>query len=273
MRTTKIKNVFIAGFLSFFAPEFASAADVPVKASVAAPVYDWTGWYFGANAGYAWGRSSTSSPLGEEGDYLYLPTVVNDINAQSARTVNSRGWTGGFQLGYNAQINNFVFGIETDLNAFHLKGNTTANPYFTGYPGPGVPPTYSNSVQTNWLFTARGRLGFTVNPTMLVYATGGLAVTDLKYIHSYAEGTTVGSPHGTELSTASKTKAGFVIGGGLEYALMNHWSVKAEYLYVNFGNVTSTGRIVFSDGGRGYAWPHSANLHASLARIGINHKF
>ena len=52
MRTTKIRNVFIAGFLSFFAPEFASAADVPVKASVAAPVYDWTGWYFGANAGY-----------------------------------------------------------------------------------------------------------------------------------------------------------------------------------------------------------------------------
>jgi outer membrane immunogenic protein len=157
----------------------------------------------------------------------------------------------------------------------HLRGSQSTSQAFTGFPVPvgGVAPTYTNSIQTNWLFTARARLGFLVANNVLVYGTGGLALADLKYTHTFVEGVFPGTSSGTESSTASGTKAGYALGGGLEYAFMNHWSVKAEYLYLNFGNVTVTDQVVFGGVANGNTFTNSANLHANIARLGVNYKF
>jgi outer membrane immunogenic protein len=258
--------------------QLASAADLPAKAYTKAPVmvaaYSWTGWYVGLNAGGAWGRSNTDSPLGLPCTICYIPSVVVDINAQSSQRVNSSGFTGGLQLGYNVQANNIVFGVEADINAFSLRGTTTTSAAFTGFPVPagGTPPTYTNDIRTNWLFTARGRLGFLVSNNLLLYGTGGVAATNLKYTHTYVEGVFPGSSLGSETSTASGTKWGGVIGAGLEYALGNQWSVKAEYLYLNFGSVNSTAQVVFGGVANGNTFTHSGNLNASVARLGLNMK-
>jgi outer membrane immunogenic protein len=252
---------------------------MPVKAAPMAPppvAYNWTGFYIGVNIGGAWGSSSTNSPITcpAGGTRCYLASVLADINAQAAQNVSSSGVTGGLQLGYNVQMNSFVYGVEADFNAMNLRGSQTTSAYFTAFPGPGTAPTYTNSISTNWLFTARGRLGFLVSNNVLVYGTGGLAVTDLKYTHTFVEGVFSGSSSGTESSTASATKAGYAIGGGLEYALMNHWSVKAEYLYLNFGNVNTTGAVAFpANPVSSNVFANSANLHANIARLGVNYKF
>jgi outer membrane immunogenic protein len=95
--------------------------------------------------------------------------------------------------------------------------------------------------------------------------TGGLAVTELKYNNTFTE-TFSGL---FENGSVSKTKAGWTVGGGVEHAVLNAWSVKAEYLYVDFGSVSSTGVTQRFD----ETFSHSANLKSHIVRAGINYKF
>ena len=95
--------------------------------------------------------------------------------------------------------------------------------------------TVNSSVSSDWLITLRPRVGFAAN-NWLVYVTGGLAVANLKSNFSFTD-TFAGA---TESASISKTKAGWTVGVGTEYALMNGWSVKAEYLYVDLGSENTT---------------------------------
>jgi outer membrane immunogenic protein len=269
-----MKKLLVAGIAAAaFCSAPALAADLPVKAPVyraaPAPMFSWTGFYVGGNIGGAWGGSHTSSTIDSAGGG-YIPSVVTDINALSAQHVSSSAVTGGLQAGFNVQANNFVYGAEADFNSLNLKGSTSVSAVFTGFPVlPGqTAPTYTNSINTDWLFTARGRLGFTAN-NVLFYGTGGVAVTNLKYGHTFTEGTFNGSSGGVETSTVSANKVGYAVGGGLEYAWMNNWSVKVEYLYLNFGNVTSSAPVI----GLPNTFSHSANLIENIVRVGLNYKF
>lgn len=257
----------------------ASAADIPARPVYkaapppAAVVFDWTGFYVGVNAGGAWGRSNTASPLANSGcGQCYIPSVVTDINAQSLRTLNATAFTGGVQAGYNVQVGNWVLGVEADVNSFRLTASSIVTAAFTFFPGPGALPTYTDTIATNWLVTARGRTGFAFGNTF-VYATGGVAFTDLKYTHTFVEGTFPGTSLGVESSTASAKKLGYVVGGGFEYAWSRNWSFKAEYLYLNFGSVSSTASVIFPGGPGGSFFTHTANLTANIARVGINYRF
>lgn len=276
VRRVSLALLAAAAFVSL-----AAAADLPARA----PVYTkapaalvaadpWTGFYIGGNVGGAWGRFTTDSPIANSGaGTTYIATVITDINAQRARSFSPSAFTGGVQAGYNAQFGNVVVGVETDINSFRLTGNSVVVAAFTGFPGPGALPTYTDSVSTSWLFTGRGRVGLASNNT-LFYVTGGVAVTNLSYTHTFAEGTFAGSAGGTETSTASATKTGWTVGGGLEYAWARNWSVKGEYLYLDFGSVTSTAPVIFPGpvvGGS--VFTHTAKLTASVARLGINYKF
>ena len=94
----------------------------------------------------------------------YLPSFVRDINNQSAQTQNARSVIGGVEAGYNLQLGQVVLGAEADAGFYRLRGNSFASAPFTGFPVPpgGTAPSYFNEVSTSdWLFTARGRLGFT----------------------------------------------------------------------------------------------------------------
>jgi len=104
---------------------------------------------------------------------------VTDINNQSAQRQSSSSVIGGFEAGYNLQLGYFVMGGETDISLYRLHGSSFASAPFTGFPVPagGTAPSYFNDVNSSWLFTARGRLGLTPMTNLLVYGTGGVAVT------------------------------------------------------------------------------------------------
>jgi len=240
----------------------ANAADLsaPIyKAPPPAPSgYNWTGFYVGLNAGGAWGSSAITTTLNP------TPNPPNNaaVAAADSPTVNSSGFTGGIEAGYNWQLGRFVLGVEADFDYLGLKGSQSGGGAFPV--GAGTFAT-SNSVQTSWLFTARPRVGVLFGG-LLLYGTGGLAVTDPQF--NSAKTDTFAQ---NEAASFSTTRVGWTIGGGGEYALGNGWSLKAEYLYADFGSVSVAGFEPLPGGG--ITFTHNVPLTTNIVRGGINFKF
>jgi len=204
----------------------ANAADIarrqqamPVKAPVYMP-YNWTGLYVGINGGGGWGQSNWSGPVGSTGDFDISGAVV------------------GGTVGYNWQMNQFVFGLEGDVDWSNIRGSSNA-------------AVCGGTCETrnNWLGTARGRVGYAFD-RFLPYITGGLAVGDIKADLSGTGSTT-------------ETRAGWTLGGGLEVSIAGPWTAKVEYLYVDLGD----GRCDNCLGGA------DVNLTTNLVRGGVNYRF
>jgi outer membrane immunogenic protein len=204
-----MKTIFIGGIalIMLCTANSARAADMPVAPSASPPyyylppvVYDWTGFYLGVNGGGAWGRSNQTE--------LFAPGLTSG-------TFNTSGGLVGGTIGFNVQLNQFVYGLEGDLDWASISG--TAN-----CPMPG----FRCSTVSNYLATARGRLGFAAD-WWLFYVTGGAAMGQVKQSFSPAVGLNSG---------VGTNRVGWTLGGGLEYAIANSgWAVKAEYLHVDLG--------------------------------------
>ena len=271
----------------------AMAADLPLKARpVLDPVFNWTGFYVGVNAGEAWARSdltttvSCAAPPPGFFNYFCGPGFgqanAAAVAAAGTGSITASAFTGGGQVGYNKQYDRLVLGGELDLDSFNINGSRQVGGVFPFGNGrvpfpPGRAFTISSAVSTNWLFTARGRAGWAFD-NLLVYVTAGLAVTDLHLNNSYLDNVVLGPGRGTW--NASAARLGGTIGGGLEWALSRSWSVKAEYLYLYFGSISATGMIVNPNGGGGgnpagyaNAISTSADLTAQIARAGLNYRF
>lgn len=261
----------------------ASAADMALKAPppAAATIANWAGFYVGLNAGGAWGKAdpnTNASCAAAPGFGLgyWVPLGCGNVplvDAAGSGSASKSAFIGGGQVGYNLQNNNFVYGIEADFDSFNIKATHQATGAYTT----GGSFTVTSSANTNWLLTARGRVGWTFD-NVLAYATGGLAVTDLRSSNSFADSLTFIPGPGVGSWSASTTKYGWTVGGGLEWALTRNWSAKVEYLYVNFGRVTASGLVTSAApgaGGVGYgsAINTSVDLTASIARAGINYRF
>ncbi len=209
--------------------QIASAADMPVKAAPApmiAPVFNWTGFYAGLNAGYSWGRDRGPLTLGS----LTSPDGSTTLD----------GFIGGGQLGYNWQSRNWVFGLEADFQGTGQKGSvnatcpggttTSVNSCTPGHIGdtvndPALPVTASLSEKLEWLGTLRGRIGVTVTPTLMPYVTGGLAYGHVNVSETVSGVNVTGTngangatftPGGGSISN-STTKVGWTIGAGIEF--------------------------------------------------------
>jgi outer membrane immunogenic protein len=141
--------------------------------------------------------------------------------------------------------------------------------------------TASEKTEINWLSTIRGRVGFTVQDRLLLFATGGLAIAEA---HSEGSVTVTSSSAQTIWSGShSVVKAGFAVGGGGEWAFANRWTAKAEYLWYDLGNVshplactsgfvsgfscTSTPGLFATLGNA------VSSLRGSILRFGINYRF
>jgi outer membrane immunogenic protein len=148
-----------------------------------------------------------------------------------------------------------------------MSGVYPANTFFVTA---GQSFSAGNSTGTDWLLTARGRVGWTVS-NWLIFATGGLAMSRVSVTNSFTDNVNLGSD---AIATNSKIKLGWTAGGGVEVAVTKNWSVKGEYLYVDLGSVDTTSTIV-SPFNLGYAnaLGVSTSLTAHVARLGANFKF
>lgn len=229
----------------------------------APPPFSWTGFYVGANIGGAWSRDSGVSSACSPFPFCnQLPGTGN---------VDASGFVGGFHAGYNLMIApQWVAGIEGDFSWTDLSSSAGAG----NVNGAGVLQatgghTWSESV--NWLASLRGRIGYTISPTTLLYFTGGFAWKNADY--NARQAFIVVPPQSTATVDFSETSNGYVLGGGLEVALTRNWIVRGEYLYYGFDGVSASAphTTVFAPPVTGnFRW-NDSSIHS--ARVGISYKF
>ena len=251
----------------------AIGADLPSRKE--APVYIppppppplWTGFYGGLNIGGGWdangGQSGASAyydpnisiganPFPAVGPNLFFLPNGNTLGSAS-------GVVGGAQVGYNFQFNQFVLGVETDFQGSSISGGGNNAP-LTLFPTPYSYPGSNNSyltpigaitganVSLSWFGTVRGRAGFLITPTLLLYGTAGFA---------YGQVDAFGF---------SNTPTGWTAGGGAEWLFAPHWSAKLEYLYVDLSSNQPSGNL-------GYTIGQSFHPEINVVRVGVNYHF
>lgn len=217
-----IRNYVLGAALALCSTS-AMAADLIIDTPEVAPVasaYDWSGFYAGVHIG------AGSGPV------TVLPLEPFDDSTAT-------GWLVGGQLGYNAQFDSFVLGIEGDIAWSNINNQDDLD---NGYEG---------EVNVNWLSTLRGRAGFAAD-SALFYVTAGLAVAGADYTdHDW-------DPN----ETLSGTHVGWAAGAGVEFAVTEEVSLKAEYLYVDLGKVTYD-----------LGTPDDVSFNAHTFKAGVNFHF
>jgi outer membrane immunogenic protein len=257
----------------------ASAADLPFKAppapAVVAPM--WTGFYAGLNGGYSWGRSETNVTF--VNTLTGLPIVLPPGSVTSA-TFDMNGGVFGGQIGYNAQFNNFVVGIETDIQWSGQKGNASflcaaaigggaCLPGLTFLPPGAGGTSLSLEQKLEWFGTLRGRAGLLATPSWLLYVTGGLAYGEVKTNAALAGFTANGLAIGAAAST-NVTNVGWTVGAGLEGRIAGNWTGKVEYLYMDLGTVSGTVSLAPLSP---IAANWSSKITDNIFRVGVNYQF
>jgi outer membrane immunogenic protein len=214
----------------------ASAADLARPAPPMVPVFTWTGFYIGANAGYIWSEGSINDHCFSPGGVFFGAACQNP---QFVTSPEGSGWLAGGQVGYNYQFRgwgggNWVFGVEADLQATDLsRANNQFNPLTTLVGGvvPIWAVTYRGQAEMDWFGTVRGRLGFAWD-RLLVYGTGGAIFANVTTSHLVNETIVVGGPGVFQtVATHDSILPGWIVGGGFEYAFTNNLSLKVEGMY------------------------------------------
>jgi outer membrane immunogenic protein len=258
----------------------AYAADMPIKASPPPPVptANWAGCYIGLNTGAMVGDDRYDLTMA--GAFL-LPgnlfsNPANSSQLNHSYSPNPVGFTGGGQIGCSWQNTTWVYGLEADIDgATRLDTHASYGPAgpFVGSPLLASSHTEDVTNQIEWYSTFRARLGYTMTPRWLVYATGGLAVGELK--------STTGVQFGTDqfflpgfgvAGSQTTTRVGWTIGAGTEWALTSTWSIKAEYLFLDFGSITYASPCVTCAVFAG-AWQTRVRADESVFRLGVDYKF
>jgi len=244
-----VRKLFPAyfAFALFAAQHAASAADMPARPllkapPIAAPAGSWTGFYAGVDVGVQSTRTEidkTSSLFGTTVFGVFPTDFAGAPNSYQASGTSAR--FGGY-LGYNWQFApKWLTGIEADAGAADSKAT------LNGILLPGSFPLVSGlsngsfSTSTRWDASVRGRFGYLVTPTTLLYLTGGVAWQNF---HSTMAVTpclpgflgTCFFPGFSDSNSA--TRAGLTIGGGIEAALWGHWTLRAQYRYSDFGHAS-----------------------------------
>ncbi len=235
----------MAGVSSAMATDLSTSASLTERARPrAAALYNWTGFYIGANVGYSWGNS----------DFTYaFPGITG------AGSTSPRGILGGVGGGYNWQSRQLLLGIEGDIQftdqdndslALCLNVRACTRTFFVA------------KQSLPWFATLRGRVGYASADDWLIYFTGGVAWGRLK---TEVTGQLAGP--GTEFAaSASTTKTGWTIGGGVERPLGGRITLKVEYLYIDLGSISQTVPV----GAATLRMNSSVNDH--VIRVGANLK-
>ena len=224
-------------------------------------IHDWNGIFIGGNVGYGFGNTgiTTLSALSD-----------NALDAQFERLVplytrsDIAGFIGGGQIGYNYKLTApVIIGLETDLSYANNGGSI-------GMPGILGPMFNSNKSLLTWLGTVRGRAGYLIRDDILLYGTAGMAYGNLTASGASWLAITVDEQALAALGQYDSTDIGWTAGAGLEYAVAKNWSLKAEWLYVGFGDKTyGISPIPFA---AAYGFNATVNNDIQLIKTGINYR-
>lgn len=184
----------------------------PVFTPPPPPVFSWTGFYVGAQIGFQWGNQSA-----------YYTAPAGAVMGEPG--LRADGVVGGLHVGYNYQVAQFVFGVEGDGEGSSYRGS-----------GLDTTGTIRGSIHMPVEASVRGRVGWAWD-RVLIYGTGGVAFASIQNTSTtVAAGPAVlaAIPVGA-YDSAWSGRVGWTAGGGVEYAIDDNWSVRAEYRYTDYG--------------------------------------
>jgi outer membrane immunogenic protein len=235
------------------------AADImPMKAAPPVVAYDWSGVYVGGVLGGAWGRTDSSDPgLGVIGTLVSVPVT---------QTTDSSGFIGGVEGGMRYQLGKLVVGTEADITWGHVNGTSTTS---FGPPGAAGLLTRSITANSNWIGTATNSIGI-AHDRWLIYGKAGVAWTHTNYTDNWVAN--VGGSIPLFTGAGSENRVGWTVGAGIEWAVWNNWSVKAEYDYLDFSttNVAITGTVLPSVLPTGASFGMQDTAHVNQFKAGLN---
>lgn len=240
------------------------------QAAPAAPVTSWNGFYVGGNVGGTFGDATARTNANATGNTYFANSSITSLAANGKQSLSPVGFTGGIQGGLNRQIGNWVVGVEGDFGTDTSSDDKSTT---VVYPCCG-PSTYTlkQKVSTDWAMSVRPKIGYAFNNTfvgdVLGYVTGGLVVSQMNYKSTFSDNF---GQNAYENVSKSDLAVGWSIGLGTEIALDSRWSVRPEYMYTDYGSVSSTGTL---NGTAGATDPmsHSAELVSNIIRVGVNYK-
>jgi len=264
----------------------AIAADGLVVMSQAVPYgipYNWTGFYFGGNVGYGFGKSQTNALFSDAG--MGTPLFATDTSTHFAGAI-----VGG-QTGFNRQSGPWLAGLEADIQSTRQRATKTyvcpgasCNSTITGL---DVPVAHSHEL--DWFGTVRARFGATVMSDVLLYATGGYAIAGISHVGTIsgsslvplldANANPVLDDNGNPVSTIGTNSAsflnhtrrsGWVAGGGMEARLTGNVTAKVEYLHMDFGSDSINASNPMN--GTPIALGLNSRITDDIVRVGLNYK-
>jgi len=261
----------------------ATAADMSfakVPAPVLAPT--WEGLYVGGSLGASWLNSVQDPagisivPFGVPG-----PGFLGSAPGAPSSTANAVGFLGGFQLGYNWQHGNFVYGLESDFSWIGSDNGSSANSIpLQVSPVARYAATTNSSSKVDGLATFRARFGLDFNGT-LPYLTAGFALGHMKNIFSITAYN--GGPFTGVISTSTSTITqtswvpGVVLGGGVEHQLTRNWTLRGEIMWVGFQSKDVANPLPFTALGYGGAVNNGGVAKFSdsltIGKVGMNYRF
>jgi outer membrane immunogenic protein len=238
----------IAGVIALAAP--ASAADLAARPYAKAPamiaaVYDWSGFYIGANGGWGSSRKCWDNV-----------TVGGGVFVANEGCHDATGGVAGGQLGYRWQTGSWVFGVEGQGDWADLKGRNISL----------ADPRFTNDSRIGAFGLLTGQIGFAAN-NVLLYVKGGAAVTDDRF-RGYAVGTNI-----LATNTASDTRWGGTVGAGLEFGFTPNWSAAIEYDHLFMGNRTYTFTTNGVVGAAGLTFNERIKQDVDLVTVRVNYRW
>jgi outer membrane immunogenic protein len=256
----------------------ARAADIAVPLAAPARVFTWTGLYVGGHLGGGWARGGSGAYNGFLfPSFIALPPAVPIITLVPGAigtlpgAGSSSGLIAGAQIGYNWQVQQLVLGVEADLSGTGLSGGTASATRFAPPFDQTVTVTFG---RINWMASFRARAGFAVDRA-LFYVTGGIAIAGIGgTTTTVANGAGIGIPAGSSsASTGSGTRVGWTLGGGVEWAFNDKWSVAGEYRRTDFGLRAVTFNIPDGLGGVFAQGTTNARLTIDQVTARLNYRF
>lgn len=224
---------------------------------------NWTGFYVGAFGGYKFAATDINLNLGGlwNGPNPIDVADRDAVNSQARHDLDTSGAEAGGLIGYNYQWNKWVLGAEAAGGYLWLRNSDETDVFGVNFPRD--PDTYSvaTSFKTHYLFTAAPRIGYAFCH-WLPYVTGGLALADVDFQQDVIQ-------HNLSFRNSGRTDdthVGWMVGGGLEYALTDHWRLRGQYQYIDLGNADYH---TVGDTGAGYTSHPSINVREHNASVAL----
>ncbi len=228
---------------------------------------NWTGFYAGASLGYGFATAPQTYGI-SSATLAAAPPIIPVIQNSGSQSLGLRGVLLGDEVGYNFETTGgFVYGVAADSEWSLMSGKTYNSGDVPNY-GPGYPYSVSQKFDPNWQGSLRARVGFAPVDSLLLYATGGLALAHYRYTSYFTdvwnenEGVWL---HGIQ--------PGWTLGVGAEYMVARNWSVKGEYRYTQFAAEKGSGSTLLTDGTTAYGAHSTGTVSENTVKVGLNYHF